>query len=92
MRNLFILLFFAILSSCVEDTPERLETRQIEDSNKYQKRILEEYPGARIYEYKDRSISYKRFVVITKDSIVLIVETAEPVKGPFDQKIFITRL
>lgn len=89
---IIIFMSFWLFLGC-ESELQRLQTRQVEDKDGYVKRIKLTYPDAKVYEYNDKATIAKRFVVITKDSVVIIIAPAYTnLSDPFDQCIYITRL
>jgi len=55
-------------------------------------RLKKAYPGCQIFQYKDNDISTPRYLIITTDSIIIVIDGFDNNKYPFDQNIFITRL
>ena len=70
------------LSGTVKETPESTMERNIKKA----------YPGCQIFQYKDNDISTPRYLIITTDSIIIVIDGFDNNKYPFDQNIFITRL
>ena len=70
------------LSGTVKETPESTMERNIKKA----------YPGCKIFQYKDNDISTPRYLIITTDSIIIVIDGFDNNKYPFDQNIFITRL
>ena len=95
MKYILILVSFILFISCVSEAPNanRLSGAIKEEPETIiERNIKKAYPGCKIFQYKDNDLSSDRYLVITADSVIIIIDGCTNNKYPFDQNIFITRL
>ena len=94
MKYILILVSFILFIGCSKESePTRLSGHVEEKPETIMERnIKKAYPGCKIFQYNDNDLSSDRYLVITADSIIIIIDGYNNNKYPFDQNIFITRL
>ena len=93
IRFLSSFIMFLIFIGCSEPESNRLSgTVKETPESTMERNIKKAYPGCQIFQYKDDDISTPRYLIITTDSIIIVIDGFDNNKYPFSQNIFITRL